>query len=162
MATAYVYKRTALFRDNAPLSAAGVTSVDGFVIDGIEPAGTRRRVLFSHESSTAAQISSLSTQSTSTASTPSYYKLTIDGTGKATETKVDITNITAEAVLENGNTIDELASTKSIPDFGKSFQNHSHMFNQILFDLVVSWKHLHPFRNKKLNFRYRKLKKDFR
>ena len=117
MATAYVYKRTALFRDNAPLSAAGVTSVDGFVIDGIEPAGTRRRVLFPHESSTAAQISSLSTQSTSTASTPSYYKLTIDGTGKATETKVDITNITAEAVLENGNTIDELASTKSIPDF---------------------------------------------
>lgn len=115
MATTYVYKRTALFRDNVPLSAAGVTSVDGFVLDGIEPTGTRRRVLFSHESGTS--VVSISSTQSAASDMPTYYKLTVDSTGKATETKVSITDLTAEAVLENGNTVEELAAAKSIPDF---------------------------------------------
>lgn len=119
MATeAYVYNRTALFRDNAPLSAVGMASVDGFVISGIEPSGTKRRVVFAHvDSATLAEKETNTTASTTEEETPVYYKLTVDSDGKATEEAVTTQDITADSVLEEGNTVAELNSIKSIPDF---------------------------------------------
>lgn len=95
------YKRTALFRDNAPLSCANATEVSGFEIAGVQPTGTDRRVLFSY---------------TGDGNNAEYFKLAISG-GVATPTAVATQNITEESVLLEGNTVEQLASVTSIPDF---------------------------------------------
>ncbi len=95
------YKRTALFRDNAPISCAGATEVSGFDVAGVQPTGTERRVLFSYSGDTAEA---------------EYFKLSVSD-GVATPTPVATQNITEESVLLEGNTIEELSAITSIPDF---------------------------------------------
>ncbi len=95
------YKRTALFRDNAPLSCANATTVSGFDIAGVQPTGTDRRILFSYSGDTE---------------DAEYFKLSISN-GTATPVPVATQKITEESVLLEGNTIEELSSVTSIPDF---------------------------------------------
>lgn len=97
-----IYNRTALFRDNAPLSCASATSVAGFSIEGVQPTGTDRRVLFSYSDSS---------------SDAEYFKLVVDGEGVATVAAVGTQKITEESVLAEGNTIADLAAVKSIPEW---------------------------------------------
>ena len=97
---AVVYLRTALLRDIAPLSLAGASSVTGFSVEGSEPAGTARRLVFSHSDINAA---------------PEYFKLAIDENGTATEVAVTTQEITADSVLTEGNTAAELLTVKDIP-----------------------------------------------
>lgn len=100
-------KRTALFRDNAPLACTGVTSVDGFELSGIQPEGTERRILFSLETSTAVKNNPAGTH---------YYKLTAEN-GVATMAEATVQNITVDSVLAEGNTVAELATITSIPEW---------------------------------------------
>ena len=97
-----IYYRTALFRDNAPLSCANATDISGFEIEGTEPTGTDRRVLFSYFGDNAGA---------------EYFKLAVAGDGTATVQPVATQNITPESVLAEGNTVSDLLAVKSIPEW---------------------------------------------
>lgn len=94
--------RTALFRDNAPISLANCTSVDGFQIEGIQPEDSDRRIVFSY--------------SDGSASDAEYYKLVVSN-GIATPRTILLGGFTVENVLVEGNTVDELLSITSIPEW---------------------------------------------
>lgn len=95
------YTRSALFRDNAPLSCANATEVTGFEIAGVQPTGTDRRVLFSYSGD---------------GEDAEYFKLIVSD-GVATPAPVATQKITEASVLLEGNTVAELSSITSIPDF---------------------------------------------
>lgn len=97
-----IYNRTALFRDNAPLSCANATTVSGFEIEGVQPTGTDRRVVFSYSGNGA---------------DAEYFKLAVSGEGVATVAAVGTQNITEESVLAEGNTVADLLAVKSIPEW---------------------------------------------
>ena len=100
-------ERKALFRDNAPMACTGLTSVDGLELSGIEPEGTKRRVLFSYVTSSEAKKAS---------EDPYYFKLAVED-GVGTMIAVDTQEITTDSVLSEGNTVSELAAVTSIPEW---------------------------------------------
>lgn len=98
------YLRTALFRSNQALSAENATSVDGFQLEGVQPAGTDRRVAFSY-----GDVSNPDNK---------YYKLIVGTGGSATLQEILIDKIfNTENVLLEGNTVEQLESVTSIPDW---------------------------------------------
>ena len=97
------YTRTAMFRDNAPLSCEGVTSVDGFQIEGTQPTNTDRRIVFSYGDASNADSK--------------YYKLVITAGVAALLEVLNGNELNAENILLEGNTVEELESVTSIPDW---------------------------------------------
>ena len=97
------YTRMAMFRDNAPLSCENVTSVDGFQIEGTQPTNTDRRIIFSY----------------SDASNPDskYYKLVVTAGVAALLEVLNGSELNTENILKEGNTVEELESVTSIPDW---------------------------------------------
>lgn len=106
--------RSAIYIDNAPLNCSGST-VDGFTLDGVQPTGTDRRIIFAVDKEDGSK---------------KYVKLTV-ASGVATETELTVSkttasgttenvavtasDITAEYVLSVGNTVTELGTVTSIP-----------------------------------------------
>ena len=115
----HIYYRTALYRDNAPLAMTNVASVDGFELAGIQPTGTDRRVAFSYQSKAEldATVSTQNTAASESETVMKYFKLTVDESGKATVSALEVQNITVDSVLSEGNTTAELAAVKSIPEW---------------------------------------------
>ena len=97
------YTRTALFRDNTPLSMAGATSVDGFKIEGSQPTNSDRRVIFSYS-----DVSDASAK---------YYKLIVSNGVASVQEVLANDTLNAENVLLAGNTIAELETVTSIPEW---------------------------------------------
>lgn len=96
------YLRTALFRNNQPLSCTKVSSVDGFEIEGAQPVNTDRRIVFSYHDGSS--------------SNAKYYRL--DSTnGVAQVREVCESGFNAAKVLSEGNTVEELKRITSIPDW---------------------------------------------
>ena len=85
------FNKQALLVSKIPFDADGQTSVEGFIIDGAEPTGSMRRILFKVDDT--------------------IYKFEGD-----TLTALD-GELTAEFVLENGNTVAELGAVTDIPDW---------------------------------------------
>ena len=90
--------RTAFIQSKAPMSFAGVTSVNGFTISGVQPENTDRRVVFSFGEEGG------------------YFKLSHND-GAAYISALSASELTVEAVLSEGNTVSELEAITSIPDF---------------------------------------------
>jgi len=85
----FAFKKDALLVAKLPLDAGGQTSVEGFIIEGAEPTGSMRRILFKVDDK--------------------LYKFS--GTNL-----VEVTgDVTTDFVLENGNTVAELGALDDIP-----------------------------------------------
>lgn len=87
----FAFAKQSLLVSKIALDAAGQTSVDGFNIEGIQPTGTNRRLLFNVDN----KIWKFNGQ------TPVEYTGTLD----------------IESVLAKGNTVDEVNAVTSIPDW---------------------------------------------
>lgn len=85
------FHKQALLVSKIPFDTNGQTSVEGFVIEGAEPSGTMRRILFKVDDV--------------------LYKF-VDGTLTALDGEP-----TLEYVLENGNTVAEVGAVDDIPDW---------------------------------------------
>lgn len=88
----FVFDHSGTIRPKESWDFTTASSVDGFTITGTQPTGTDRRAVFVVDGAT--------------------YKLTVAG-GEGTPTAV--TASTTEEILENGNTMAELATVTSIP-----------------------------------------------
>ena len=85
-----------LIKSNTPQDFSAALSVGGLMIQGSEPANTKRRIVF--------QVNG------------GWYKLA-NNNGTASLAKVPTQNITADSVLNEGNTVAELNAINSIPPF---------------------------------------------
>ena len=85
-----------LIKSNTPQDFSAALSVDGLIIQGSEPANTKRRIVF--------LVNNV------------WYKLA-NNNGTASLVKVPTQNITADSVLNEGNTVAELNAINSIPPF---------------------------------------------
>lgn len=110
---AIIYTRKALFVDKAPLFCSG--TVDGFELDGMQPADTDRRVIFAVDGEDGTKkyvkLSIASGIATETELTVSTTK----SRGTTEETAVTDADVTADYVLSVGNTVTELGTVTSIP-----------------------------------------------
>ena len=85
-----------LIKSNTPQDFSAALSVGGLMIQGSEPANTKRRIVF--------QVNG------------GWHKLA-NNNGTASLAKVPTQNITADSVLNEGNTVAELNALKSVPPF---------------------------------------------
>ena len=85
-----------LIKSNTPQDFSAALSVGGLMIQGSEPANTKRRIVF--------LVNNV------------WYKLA-NNNGTASLVKVPTQNITADSVLNEGNTVAELNAINSIPPF---------------------------------------------
>lgn len=85
-----------LIKSNTPQDFSAAFSVGGLMIQGSEPANTKRRIVFLVNGA--------------------WYKLA-NNNGTASLAKVPTQNITADSVLNEGNTVAELNALKSVPPF---------------------------------------------
>lgn len=108
------YMRRAIYIDNAPLGCAG-TTVDGFTLDGVQPTGTDRRIIFAvdKEDGTKRYVKLAVASGTATEAELKVSKATTSGATE--ETAVTASDITADYVLSVGNTVTELSTVTSIP-----------------------------------------------
>lgn len=85
-----------LIKSNTPQDFSAALSIGGLMIQGSEPANTKRRIVFLVNGA--------------------WYKLA-NNNGTASLAKVPTQNITADSVLNEGNTVAELNALKSVPPF---------------------------------------------
>ncbi|WP_295157103.1 hypothetical protein [Selenomonas sp. AE3005] len=97
----------------AGMNLSGVTSVEGFVIDGQQPAGSNRRVAFSLDD--GATWSKFTVQN-GVATMSEIIDMSDEIYVNSFDHKEALTHA-MEVVLESGNTIEELAAITSIPAF---------------------------------------------
>ena len=91
----FAFRKQALIFSRKALSGVGMTDIEGFEIQGTEPAGSSRRVIF--------KVNNM------------YYNLYVDDVGLAEPQLLVNQSPTIESVLSEGNTISDLNRVTSIP-----------------------------------------------
>lgn len=98
----FTLKKHGLLTSTSPINLLDKTKINGFIIEGIQPANTNRRVIF--------KVNNVWNKINTSGALVPFTKTENDETVNITDD-----DVTADYVLENGNTVAELTALNNVP-----------------------------------------------